>query len=193
MIRKNVTGDQPEILLDASSAILLHKVSLFPQLLSNYRAAVTASVYAELTQKGKTGSCYFTSLPKSALQIIDRQQTEQLDDDLCQVKKLDRGEHETILAHMAGNSKFIITDDKKAALFCKEKNIPFINALLVPRILFDSGGLSVNRLFSATTNLMEIGRYSPEIIEYCQKCPTAELTFFFPEQGTPGEIDWRIF
>ncbi len=193
MVRKNESGDQPEILLDASSAILLHQVSLFPQLLNNYRTAVTASVYDELTKRGKTGSSYFTSIPPSALQVVDRQQTEQTDDDLCQMKKLDREESETILAHLAGNSKFIITDDNNAGRYCRKNNIPFINALQVPRILFDSGGLSVNRFFNATTDLMKIGQYSQKVIEYCQKRPTAELTFFFPEQDSKRKTDWRIF
>ena len=126
------------IIIDSSSAILLFKSDMLSYLLSEYRTFMTKSVHDEVLKDGYPGSDefreYFTHKtikiisPKKGTQIIESKE----------LLKLDKGEQDTIRAFFNGMGDFIVIDDGKGAGFCKKNKIPYINALLVPRILYES-------------------------------------------------------
>ena len=169
-----------KIILDASSAILLFKTGLCEQLFEVYQVFITESVFNELTQSERPGKIEFQGwlagsrfsvLPaheESALQKVPR----------SQVSGLDRGEADTIRSFEKGYADFILTDDGRAAGYCKKNAIPFINALLVPKILYFSQRISADICNKKMEFLINIGRYSERIITWAMDCPKESLDFF---------------
>ena len=77
-----------------------------------------------------------------------------------------------------GCGDLIIMDDGKGANVCKKSNIPYINALLVPRILLIAGILSKRECGAVTRSIIDCGRYSEKIIEFGRSCPDEMLARF---------------
>ena len=96
------------------------------------------------------------------------------------LRSLDQGELDTIMCFASGNYDFIITDDGKAARYCKEKRLPFINALLFPRLLDFAGLMSRQDSNDKMDAIIHLGRYSREIIESARSCRKESLTFAIP-------------
>ena len=76
------------------------------------------------------------------------------------------------------SNAFILVDDKKAAQFCHSRNLPFINALLVPKIFYYNGGLSLETAREKEVMLSQLGRYSRFILNKAQEMNRADLIFF---------------
>jgi predicted nucleic acid-binding protein len=169
-------------ILDASSAILLFKVDLLKELTDVYHVFVTRSVLQELTRRNHQGADTFqrfTSLKK--IRIIDLENVllkcKNSGDSLC---FLDKGELDTIKCFGAGDHDFIITDDGRAARYCKKNGLPFINGLLFPRLLYFADLISWQESNNKTDAIIDIGRYSTEVIEWAQNCQKESLSFAMP-------------
>jgi predicted nucleic acid-binding protein len=169
-------------ILDASSAILLFKVDLLKELTDVYHVFVTRSVLQELTRRNHQGADTFqrfTSLKK--IRIIDLENVllkcKNSGDSLC---FLDKGELDTIKCFGAGDHDFIITDDGRAARYCKKNGLPFINALLFPRLLYFADLISWQESNNKTDAIIRIGRYSTEVIEWARNCQKESLSFAMP-------------
>ena len=169
-------------ILDASSAILLFKVDLLKELTDVYHVFVTRSVLQELTRRNHQGADTFqrfTSLKK--IRIIDLENVllkcKTSGDSLC---FLDKGELDTIKCFGAGDHDFIITDDGRAARYCKKNGLPFINALLFPRLLYFADLISWQESNNKTDAIIRIGRYSTEVIEWARNCQKESLSFAMP-------------
>ena len=169
-------------ILDASSAILLFKVDLLKELTDVYHVFVTRSVLQELTRRNHQGADTFqrfTSLKK--IRIIDLENVllkcKNSGDSLC---FLDKGELDTIKCFGAGDHDFIITDDGRAARYCKKNGLPFINGLLFPRLLYFADLISWQESNNKTDAIIRIGRYSTEVIEWARKCQKESLPFAMP-------------
>jgi predicted nucleic acid-binding protein len=169
-------------ILDASSAILLFKVDLLKELTDVYHVFVTRSVLQELTRRNHQGADTFqrfTSLKK--IRIIDLENVllkcKTSGDSLC---FLDKGELDTIKCFGAGDHDFIITDDGRAARYCKKNGLPFINALLFPRLLYFADLISWQESNNKTDAIIRIGRYSTEVIEWPRNCQKESLSFAMP-------------
>ncbi len=91
-----------------------------------------------------------------------------------------RGEGETIALQLQGTVEFILVDDKKAAGFCRRSGIPFINSLLVPRVLGEANVLSTESADRAFSRLRRLGYYSDTVIDRAMRLSSAELERFFP-------------
>lgn len=177
------------VFIDASSAILLYKSDLFVPLLNAWQLVMAPAVFREITETGYPGAAYFKRLGKktqdSSAHIIF-QEPGPADHSLFLQKNfmaMDRGEKETL--HIFYNSTgfkktgaFVLVDDGRAARFCHALQIPFINALLVPKIFWYSGFMDQQQYLKKTAQLCELGRYSKRIMEIAGQFSRKELTYF---------------
>lgn len=169
--------------LDASSAILLYKADLFHELLVTYQIVLADSVYAELTRAGYPGTNAFATSRADNIITVHKtpQGVPQRPASLCgALSSLDRGERDTIFCYMAGGGGFIITDDGDAARYCRENSIPFMNALLFPRILSYSQRVSEAHCKHLTESLLSLGRYSRPVIDFAAQASREDLAHFLP-------------
>lgn len=96
------------------------------------------------------------------------------------LQKLDRGERDTILLFHDGHGDFVVTDDGAAARFCVNKRIPFVNALLLLRLLHHAELIGEYSYETGFKSLLSLGRYTQKIIDFARGCPDNELAFFLP-------------
>jgi hypothetical protein len=179
------------VLIDSSSAILLFKGGLFDRLLRLYRVLAVASVYRELTAAGHSGAAVFHRLGRDrVLQVLA------LDDagpaPACKIPDpagLDPGERDTIRQYIRGQGDFIMIDDGRGAGYCRRHAIPYINALLFPRLLYIGGHMTRQGCRAKMDCIFSLGRYSPNIMAYALRCRPQELAFFKPEQAAAGPAE----
>jgi len=171
-----------KILLDASSAILLFKSNLFDQLIEVYQVIMAESVNKELTHDDYPGAKEFVKrLAEKRYALVPADQTAEMHGTPQQnVAGLHRGELHTIRLYEKGYADFIITDDGKGAGYCKRHEIPFINALLFPKVLLFSKRLPEDLCRRKMEFLIAAARYSPEITDWAKNCPKESLDFFLP-------------
>ena len=169
------------VLVDASSAILLFKADLFGVLADSFRVVLADSVYNEMIQCGYPGESYFRSCSENRRFIIiepfgriGRETQVFLDKN----SGLDPGERDTLALFAANLARFIIIDDAQAAKFCLKNAIPFINALLVPKVLKLSNYIDEKTCQDYVTRLQELGRYSAAVINFALHCHDSSLSFF---------------
>lgn len=158
-------------LVDSSSAILLYKAGLFERLTEIYQVMLTEVVFAELTCAGYPGAGVFK---ESAVTLFCPVSAAGID------QSLGKGERDTIAGYLQGFGDFVLIDDGSGARYCKEKGIPFINALLVPKVLFLAGIMEEAEQHGKRELLMNIGRYSRKVVEYAADCGRKELEPFIP-------------
>lgn len=170
------------VLVDASSAILLHKVSLLETMYRLYRFAMVTAVIEEITVANHPGAVAFqTAVAKKRIHHIPM--FTKLGDGGFS-KRLGAGERHTLLAYGQSQACFILIDDKQGVRACSKRNIPFINALLCPEILFRAGCLKRHQRDVLFKRLLSIGRYAPAVAAYADGCSWEELAHFLPD-GTP--------
>lgn len=171
------------VLIDASSAILLFKAGLFNDLLATYAIRITESVYDELTGNVHTGAQEFrVYTEKGKMTVRPGLDGELLDCvPLSGLAHLDKGERDTIHQFYAGLEDFIIIDDGNGAKYCRDHHIPYINALLFPKILLFSGAISKLDCDSRIERIIRIGRYAQDIIKYAVNCSIKDVEFFLPK------------
>ena len=168
--------------VDASSAIILFKAGLFLPLIQNYHIMMTESVYSEVTCRGYPGAEDFIKLGRDqSMTVINCKAkfSARFADDNS-LFKLDRGERETIGCFICQQANFIIMDDGRGSRYCRDNNLPFINALLFPKILFLKGQLTTANFEEKMTTILMNGRYSKHIVEYAERMGLNELKPFLP-------------
>ncbi len=136
------------------------------------------SVFDEITGKGLPGSDEFKQLLQEKQLIALPVENGSVPD--VQLQKLDRGERDTILLFNEGFGDFVVTDDGAAARYCLSRKIPFVNSLLLLRLLRHSSIISDSSYKVGFLSLLNIGRYSKKVIEYARSCPDDELLLFLP-------------
>ncbi|MFC1837584.1 hypothetical protein ACFLYW_02765 [Thermodesulfobacteriota bacterium] len=169
-------------LLDASSAILLFKVGLLHELTGFYRVHVTRSVFLELSRQNYPGADVFlNAVSNDMIKVIDVVDIPAGDiTPVDALYSLDQGERDTIKCFKAGGMDLIITDDGRAARYCKENKLPFINALLFPRLLYFAGCISWEESTMKMDDIIDFGRHAPQIIEWARNCRKETLAFAIP-------------
>ena len=170
------------LIIDASSAILLYKSGLFLDLLHHYRVLCVERVFAEMTRSGYTGADTFARLyRKRKFKVIQPPDTvPHLLLTTPAPARLHQGERDTLTAFLDDAADFILTDDGRAASFCRNANIPYTCALLCPRILYHAGLISPSACSIHTDSILAIGRYSKSVVAYALECPPQNLDFFIP-------------
>jgi len=137
------------------------------------------SVFDEITRKELPGADeYRLLLQQEQLQVLPlpNPQAQSVAD--VHLQKLDRGERDTIRLFMEGHGDFMVTDDGAAARFCLSNRIPFVNSLLLLRLLHHSTTIEKSSYEVGFQTLLALGRYSKKVIEYARSCPDEELLFF---------------
>lgn len=169
------------VLVDASSAILLHKVSLLEAMYDAYRLVMVNAVVEEITVANHPGAAAFQiALTNKRIHQISMQAKP--DDDRTLSMRMGAGERQTILAYGPSQASFILIDDKAGVQACRKGNIPFINALLCPEILYASGYLQRWQRDALFERLLSIGRYAPEVVAYADRCRRDDLAHFLPHR-----------
>ena len=168
------------VLLDSSSAILLEKSNLLSHLIRLYQVILAEAVYRELTENSYQSAGLFQSIcSDSRIKVIKlndiSKSAPRTDPEL---QALNLGERETIHLYLGGTGDFILLDDGKAARYCHKNSLPFINALLVPKILKMCGTISVSSCNEKISEIIGIGRYSGGIIRLAEKMTRDDLEMF---------------
>ncbi|MFO7558956.1 MAG: hypothetical protein R6X10_09015 [Desulfobacterales bacterium] len=165
------------VLIDSSSAILLFKSGLFDHLIHRFEVILSNSVYKELTTSAHAGSNEFKTYIQNHKMTVRHPEA---DNTASRIPQLDAGERGTILLFQKGAADFIMIDDGEGAGYCRRNQIPYINALLFPKILLFSGIISPEECRGRIETILNLGRYSKEIIEYALGCDKMKVELFLP-------------
>jgi hypothetical protein len=167
-------------LIDASSAIILTKAGLFEKILDLYEVRMARSVFEEITCEQRPGVAAFKAGRRdrhfSVVEAKDGNSGRTAADPV--LAGMHRGERETIQRFHEGAEDFIIIDDGKGAGYCRAHHIPYINALLCPKILYFQGKICEPDFNEAFLHITTIGRYSRVVVEQAAGLSARELTFF---------------
>lgn len=167
-------------LVDSSSAIILYKSGLVGPVIDHYFTVISESVYAELTRKGYSGAEAFRRYCHEK-KICVRGDVRGINNDADYSKTmagLGAGERDTIMLYHSGIGEFIIIDDGRGARYCKKNGIPHINALLMPRLLYNAGKIDGDDRNHFMDIIIGYGRYSPRVIDYARTSDDKELIHF---------------
>lgn len=162
------------LLCDSSSLILLCKVHIFERLFAAFELGIAPTVYDELTRDGKHGAELFSRVLYTKIVFTESRKG---------LPAMGRGEREVISLYLDGRGNCILTDDKKAAIYCKRKKIPFVNSLLIPRLLHLGGVISKQKCCEYQNSLASIGYYSETILSQEKAISDTELRSFFRNCG----------
>jgi len=166
--------------LDASSMILLCKAAsdrdeLWGLLSDLYVLAVPVAVWGEITRFGYDGAAFFAA-HADLFAIID--DAEAAGQELPREPSIGIGERSAVGLYLSKRAAFVVVDDRRAAQFCRKLRIPYVNALLLSRLLVLADLLDRPAGELLLERLATIGRYSKEIIRYARQCPDADLLGF---------------
>ncbi len=170
-----------KVLIDASSAILLAKAGLFFRVIRFYDVRMVPRVYGEITPPGRPFSRLFTRcLKQGGIGLVQPLNAGSAPpcNPTPQLSRLHPGEYETLLRFFDGEEDLIIIDDGKGAKYCRVNQIPYLNALLCPKILFLAGRLNQQCFERVTHHLIRVGRYAAWVVETAASLSQEELTGF---------------
>lgn len=171
-------GHSKRAVVDASSAIILFKADLFLRLTRTYHVMMTDSVLSEVTRRGYPGAEFFKNVgrcPAVTIVSCNGEIAQRFTTD-PRLHLLDLGERDTIGCLICQQADFIIIDDGRGNKFCRNNDLPFINALLFPKILLLTGRLFTAAYEEKTALIMQNGRYSQKIIESAGSMGTLTTT-----------------
>ncbi len=175
-------------MIDSSSAILLYRADLLTAMARACHLVMVPAVYAEITVGGRSGAATVREACSSGL--ISLVETGDTVNEDASLSALGVGERKTLMAFGRENAHFIIIDDRKGARACQARDIPYINALLCPKILHCTGHIDTQTFQRAFQRIQSIGRYSSAIIDYAMNCTSEMLGQFCPDpliQGSDEE------
>jgi len=163
-------------------SILLFKTGLFDRLLDTYNIRMTESVHKEVTRHGYPGAVSFKKhLHARRYTVIhpDRQAAKDRWESVWALT-YGRGETDTIIAYYECLGDFIVIDDGRGSGYCKRHCIPYINALLFPRILYLARLMSESGYRKKTAAIICKGRYAAKIIAYAETALRQDMAQFLP-------------
>lgn len=162
------------IIADSSSIILLQKSALLENVMRGYRMAVALQVYHELVGGGKKGSEELRRLLCKHIEVPVKEPF---------IHGMGLGECAVITLFYEGIGDFVVIDDKKGAQYCRQHAIPFVNSLLLCRVMYLAGSVKEETYRKTTKALMERGYYSDRIVATAASMSEEELQRFFPTQA----------
>ena len=176
-----------EVFADASSIILLEKAGLFDLFLSTYHVCISKTVLDEICNPDYPDAEQFKKYYSQGWFLVTQcglknqppySRLESCDNEL---EKLGNGEKTTIRNYFYENKGFVLVDDGPAAKYCRKYNIPFVNALLVPKLFWYAGLVKKNKYIEKTRLLETIGRYSKSVINKAKALDKKAFTRFYPD------------
>jgi predicted nucleic acid-binding protein len=170
------------VFTDASSAILLEKADLFTTVSKAFRILFPASVFKEITRPGYPGSAFFTKTLENGMVDVVFGSEKNLFSGYPRKNEMDAGERDAVCLFLEQKQGFILIDDGRAAAWCRDHDLPFINALLVPKILGVAGWITREDGMERMEFLCRTGRYSQKIKDLAFSFTKKDLTLFMPEK-----------
>jgi hypothetical protein len=167
------------ILIDASSAILLFKSGWMAPLMENYRVGTGPEAFREMTVADYPGASAFRQWQQEKRLVLHPQCPPEVSIGTNR-PGLDPGERECITLFLNGTGAFVVIDDGPGAAFCRREAIPYVNALLIPRLLSHASTTVREDVQTAMQRIYASGRYAPWVLEYALTCPPEDLAFFLP-------------
>lgn len=162
-------------LTDTSSLILMHKAGILDLFLEHYHSRISSGIYSELIVENRTGAQDFLLYcKKKRIEVVNDSSSEKIEIGLKGAEK------ELIRLYLAGMGDFIIIDDKAGAGYCRDNSIPYINALLLPKILFYVSIIDKKTLKSTTDRLLNAGRYASWVKDWAGSATRDMLRDFLP-------------
>lgn len=190
------------VFADASSLILLEKAGLFSLMCNTYSLVITPRVLKEITTGSApdaAGFALYVALKRMHVMALPENHPDKTWPGL---DKLDPGERQTIglyltKKHETKNDRhekqgFILIDDGPGARWCQNNGLPFINALLVPKILWIANLIDKNACDKAMARLCDVGWYSDWVRAFAFDCTKKELQPFLPERNHDTPPDHRF-
>lgn len=172
--------------IDASSAILLHKADFFSPCAREFSLVMAPAVFEEITQRGYPGAEFFLKAETRRYFRVCRTGSVSSWPGHGEIGRLGRGERDTVELFRqyacAREPAFIIIDDRRGAMFCRRHDIPYINALLVPKLFWYSGRMTTEMFKKTTAHLLGLGRYSKAVVERAGELTRGDLDRFLPGQ-----------
>lgn len=171
----------PRILIDASSAILLVRAGLIRPCCEAFTVCMTRSVFNEVTVPARAGADRLRALAERqpGFSVLDHPISASSDAIAADLKRLHRGERDTLHHYLNDAARFVVIDDRKGVQACRRLNIPHVNALLCPKLLFFSGRiLDPRQAQTFLRRIASLGRYSKDVVTWAQHCRRADLDFF---------------
>jgi predicted nucleic acid-binding protein len=163
------------VIIDSSSFILMYKSGVINPLLKFYSAVIPETVFHELTVPGYEGSELFRNLCSEGRIVVCKPDPAK---NRVLSETLHPGERGVISLFYEGKGDYIIIDDRKGGAFCRDNNIPYINALLAVKILFLKQLVTEKEYVSAWAWLVNNGRYSGKIIKWAENADEVKLAWF---------------
>ncbi|MGV8152448.1 MAG: hypothetical protein ACP5OG_05180 [Candidatus Nanoarchaeia archaeon] len=155
------------IIVDASSLILLAKISLLEKLIEQNQVIIPEKVYIEVIkgkEKAMLDALLVEKLVDNKKVLVQKVDTEKYDK-IFRLFGLWAGEAE-VLALAIDKKLPIITDDKKCLNASRAANIPAITALDVVIVLFKKEYINKEKAIKALETLEEYGWYKKDIIKF---------------------------
>jgi hypothetical protein len=166
------------VLIDTSSAILLYKTGWMAALMESYQVVTGPAAFREMTVAHYPGAEAFARWHREKRLALQSPPT--VPGLPGGHPRLDPGERECIGLYYAGAGAFIVIDDGPGAAFCRRQAIPYVNALLMPRLLKPDLASRGSAVDAHIQKIFRIGRYAPWVLEYALTCPAENLRFFRP-------------
>ena len=155
------------IIADASSLILLAKITILERLLEKNDIIIPEKVYIEIIkgkEKGRFDALIIEKLvqdKKIKIEKVDKEMFEKI----WKLFGLWAGEGEAFV--LALKNKFpILTDDRKCINASKSANIPFITSPVIIVALFNKKSINKNKAEKSLELLEEYGWYNKNIIKF---------------------------
>jgi len=162
-----------KIISDSSSLILLYKCGAAGFFLNNCICVIPEPVRSEITADRREGSDFFKQcILKGGLSVKNNKTGSE------PFKKLHKGESGVISLYEEGCGEYVLIDDRKGAAFCRDSGIPYINALLVIKILLLNGIINQEKYKAMFSWLKINGRYSKAVIEWAETAGSDKLEKF---------------
>lgn len=173
-----IGGPRKSALIDASSAILLFKSRWLNAVAAAYALKTAESALRELTVPGYPGAeCFQRMAAEGLLEVLPATREMPLPADLA---ALDPGERECIALFLAGRAGFIIIDDGRGSACCRRRRIPFVNALLMPRLLSPVGRGQAAEVTQAVQEIFRHGHYASWVLDFALQSNPETLASFRP-------------
>jgi len=176
-----ISAAKKKALMDASSAILLAKAGLSALACELYHIIMPPSVFSEITDSDKPGAAEFRLFAgQGSIEVCNQRPDDRAQQPTSDAKpSFGAGEADLLGLYRAGAGDFLILDDGAAARYCLMEEIPFINALLFPRVLEDSR-FTPKETWRIQQEIIRHGRYAEDVIDFARRCSAEELIFFLP-------------
>ena len=162
------------VISDASTLILLQKITLLDRLLKNFKFIIPQEVYNEAVIKGKkikSKDAYLleTNINNNLIKIKKIKDEKRIND-IIKEFGLGRGESEAIALFLQENADILAADDHKAINVCKIYRIPFMTALTFVVSASDIKLIAKDEAKEMIKDLGVYGRYKDELIYKALNC-----------------------